>query len=178
MLLVFSVLSSLIVFSEPASGHGAEAVEEVPSGIVQARLAGLPALRSLNAMLLEGVRQGVMLSWQGEQPLVVLGQRGEPMLRFSERGVEANAASATWQRVRDSASKAESAENWQLVSRSRSFGWMDPRLTLQDGQPSAGSEALGQWRIPMQTGDRSVDLAGVFYWRSLPAAMAGLQDRH
>lgn len=178
MLLVFSVLSSLMTFSEPVSGHGAGAVEKVPPGIVQARLEEMPALRSLNAMLLEGVRQGVMLSWHGEQPLVVLGQRGEPMLRFSARGVEANAGSVTWQKLQGQATGLGGHERWQPVSQSRSYGWMDPRLTPANVQLSPSPGALGQWRIPVQTAGERFDVAGAFFWRSLPAAPARVHKRH
>ncbi len=176
LLLVFSLLSSLMTFSEPASGHGAPVVTSLPPGVSQARLLAVPDLPALNAMLLEGVRQGVMLSWHGARPLVVIGQQGEPMLRFSERGVEANAGSATWQRIEGLARQDRDGEDWRPVSGSRSYGWMDPRLSRDQDQPSSLSGSPGQWRIPLRTGGDSFEMAGEFYWRSLPAA--AVHERH
>ncbi|MDX1633272.1 MAG: hypothetical protein R3280_01415 [Marinobacter sp.] len=178
MLLAFTVLSSLATFSEPVAGHGLEVADSIPSGVVQARLGELPALAGLNVMLLEGVRQGLMLSWHESRPLLVLGRGGEPMLRFSEAGVEANTGSATWQALQGAGPGSHGGEHWLPVSRSRSYGWMDPRLSLETAGAVTDTGAPRLWRIPLQTGGRGFELAGEFYWRSLPAAATRVHDHH
>lgn len=177
MLLAFSVLSSLIVFSGPVAGHGADTARNLPPGVTQARLRAVPEIPALNAMLLEGIRQGVMVSWHGPGPLLVLGEYGEPMLKFSEYGVAANSGSATWQRLQGLSPADGGEKHWQPVSRSSSYGWMDPRLTLKSGPRPSGKDPLGQWRIPLQTGNQDFDLKGEFYWRPLPPAAARVHDR-
>jgi hypothetical protein len=72
-----------------------------PGGIPEARITStgaLPATTLVRAMN-GSARNGVFVSWRGEQPLVMYGAADEPLLRFDADGVAVNRHSATWQDI-------------------------------------------------------------------------------
>ena len=89
-----------------------------------------PAAPGIAARVLDG-DQRLELRVEPGRVVVVLGLLGEPFLRFSQAGVEANAASPTASSARViSASAAVSSPGvrWRRVSRGTAFAWHEGRL--------------------------------------------------
>jgi hypothetical protein len=109
-------------------------------------------------------------------PLEVLALGGEPFLRVSAAGVQANLASPTWYAtgtpeggpqppadvLRD---RGRGLPRWVLVSRSSVWSEFDPRLRPATAATSAMRRAakdrvLVTWRIPMRYGGRVLAATG------------------
>lgn len=92
----------------------------------------------------------------------VLGQEREPFLRISRAGVEANAASPTWQAFRHGRVTAgrSGPARWERISTEPRYRWRDPRA----GRPGPG-EALRNWEVPVRIGSRSAAIRGVTEWQ-------------
>ncbi|MEX0604784.1 MAG: hypothetical protein WD623_05795 [Marinobacter sp.] len=169
MLLLFAALNIAVMYSAGALAHGADEIDNVPDGVIMAQLAELPDISGLQVILLDGVPQGIMVSYQGSRELVVSGLDGEPFLRFDSEGVLANTGSATWRVMQSTDNKAAPDEGWLRVSETRSFGWMDPRLSLESA-PHHGSQPqeLERWHINVRIeGENSDRIGGVIYWQPL-----------
>jgi MYXO-CTERM domain-containing protein len=98
-------------------------------------------------------------------PLTVLGQDGEPFLRFGPDGVEANERSSTWLLSGRAATEGtdpgevdldpDADPVWLAVSDGASFGWIDPRLAAPDQLPAGtevpdgGFATLATWQLPL-----------------------------
>lgn len=165
------VLFGLVSLSASAlaGAHGAPEVEGVPEGIVKAHITDRPDIPGFSAMILDAPRPGILVRYQGEQPLTVLGQNGEAFLRFTRTEVAVNTNSPSWQALPNQPAMPETASGsaqgteqvaWMTLSQSGSFGWLDPRLNaLQDTHGKSGAEA---WSIELGTPDGSTDrLAGM-----------------
>lgn len=167
-----SVLTAVLglLFSSVLMAHGPESMDGVPEAVPEARIAEVPDVEGLTAMVLEGAPQGIWLAYSGPDTLTVLDRHGVPMIRFTPDGVQANTASADWPVPRSGASSPSSdTDEWVTVSRSDGFGWMDPRLRAQDHHARDTSRS---WRIPLTLyGGERVDLAGQLKWRNLPAVV-------
>lgn len=147
----------LVAASPLAIGHGAPDISSQPEGLIKIRITSVPDRDAINALILDAPRPGILLSYQGEDPITVLGSNNEPMLRFSRTSVEANSASPTWQALPNV--KATNSvrtnldgvadEHWVTLSNSGSFGWLDPRLAVaaEHREHDSGSG----WSIPIRT---------------------------
>lgn len=73
------ILSCLALLSAPglAGGHGAPEVDEVPEGFVKASITSQPDIQGLRALILDAPRPGIMLRYEGDDRLTVLGTEGE-----------------------------------------------------------------------------------------------------
>ncbi|MGI8460862.1 MAG: HupE/UreJ family protein, partial [Solirubrobacterales bacterium] len=100
-------LTALVFWSPPAAlAHTAQGpppptgpppvVSEVPEpdqDRYRSRVSGIvPPVPGLEARIL-GNQEKLEVTWTGRRPLVVIGTQGEPMLRFSDAGVEINEVS-------------------------------------------------------------------------------------
>lgn len=167
-LLVIVVMNVAVIFSGAAAAHGAEDIEDVPAGMVKAQLTALPDIEGLQVIVLDGAPQGLMMTYRGNQELTLSGRQGEPFLRFKNGEVMANRQSSTWQAAKSGSSNTDGnvGPEWQLVSVSGSYSWMDPRLTSEQvpGDPGQRQELTG-WAIPLTTaGERLQAVAGKLYW--------------
>jgi hypothetical protein len=128
--------------------------------------------------VLPGRVPGLLLENSGPEPMTVFGADGEPFLRFTEHGVEANDASPTWRRqivarggVAPAALGIHSAPRWRRVSGGRRFAWIEFRAWpgsdgLPSGMSSRGAPPRWAWSIPARVGDRSIEFAGLTTWRA------------
>ena len=109
-------------------------------------------------------------------PLEVLAVGGEPFLRISAAGVQANLASPDWYATgtpeggpalppdvaRD---RGRGPARWVLVSRGSSWSEFDPRLhptvVVPPAVRAAGKDAvLAVWKVPLRYGGRPFDVTG------------------
>jgi hypothetical protein len=131
-----------------------------------------PATAGLTARVLDG-DQRLELRVAPPQIVVVLGLLGEPFLRFSPTGVEANLASPTASSTRViRATDAVSADGirWQRVSRRAVFTWHEGRLRpapiVRD--PSSQPRDVAPWSIPLLVDGRPTRLVGTEWYASGP----------
>jgi len=156
----------------PAQGHGPESFEDVPEGMVQAQITGMPDTPGLDVMLLEGEHQGILMAYDGDETLTLFGESGEPFLRFNDQGVEANQHSETWQTIDgdEQGAPRDDETQWRTVADSGRYAWMDPRLT-SDEAPEATDQAqtLGDWHIHMERSDETScqGISGAHHWYPL-----------
>ncbi|MDX1588161.1 MAG: hypothetical protein R3296_04425 [Oleiphilaceae bacterium] len=163
---------ALALFSQGLLAHGPEGVEDVPAGLVKASIAQQPDIDGLQILLLEGPRQGILLSYQGTGSLTVLGSEQEPLLRFSHNGVEANETSPTWQKMQGHSSPSETDAGdprWTPVASSSRYAWMDPRLSAAEAPVSTDKpQTLSQWRMGLNHGGDTQTVSGDLHWHPLP----------
>lgn len=139
-----------------AGAHGAPELDGVPAGIVKAHITERADIAGLSAMILDAPRPGILLRYNGDTPLTVLGLDGEDFLRFTRSEVAVNINSPSWKALPNSTSLADTGElderesdqaAWVTLSQSGNFAWLDPRLdVLKDAhekrEPQAWSIAL------------------------------------
>ncbi|QFS85572.1 MULTISPECIES: hypothetical protein [unclassified Marinobacter] len=127
--------------------HGAVEVDNAPEHIIQASISQSAAIPGLSAVILDAPQPGILVSYRGSNVLTVEDTQGQGLLRFSPEGVMANRSSADWPGLSEARPGMVSSRNkdssWVKVSATPSFGWLDPRLGVEDG------ERL--WRIPVMT---------------------------
>jgi hypothetical protein len=115
--------------------------------------------------------------WSGPAPVTVLGSAGEPFLRFSSVGTEANTASPTWAffaqaqgRPPDGVVDAAGSPRWKLVSASPRLAWLDPRAVYAPGTPTPDVQSrlvptdLIRWSVSIDFAGRRAVVAGVTQW--------------
>jgi hypothetical protein len=130
-----------------------------------ARISGFrPASPGLVAHVLGG-DQVLDLRVPRNRVVVVLGLEGEPFLRFSPAGVEANLASPTAVSSRVIASAdaiVATGVRWRRVDGGHAFAWHESRLrslgTVADS--SSQPRRVADWSIPLIANGRRVMLAG------------------
>lgn len=173
------ILSCLVLLSAPglAGAHGAPEVDEVPEGFVKASITSQPAIQGLNALILDAPRPGIMLRYEGDDRLTVLGTEGEQFLRFTRDAIEVNVASPSWKGLPNAPKLAETEvaqpdhssgqPSWVTLSRSGSFGWLDPRLNeLHAGDHQKGPRA---WSIGIETAEGRTDhISGELTFHPIP----------
>jgi hypothetical protein len=106
--------------------------------------------------------------------LVVLGLLGEPFLRFSPTGVDANLASPTASSARvikASETVSSPGVTWRRVSRGHVLAWHEGRLRpvpiVRD--PSTQARAVANWSIPLVVDGRRTTLVGSEWYASRPS---------
>ncbi len=137
--------------------------------------------------LVPGRAGSFLLQNDSPEPITVLGRDGEPFVRLSPDGVDANLRSATFAevaRLRGGASlalepRADAAPHWERLTSAPRFGWVDPRTVFADGNvPEAvarGSKSVEmlRWAVPVRIGaaenSRVVRVEGVTEWVPFPA---------
>jgi hypothetical protein len=131
-----------------------------------------PAAPALTARVLDG-DQRLELRVASANVVVVLGIEGEPFLRFSPTGVEANLASPTAATARViSASEAvvSSRTRWRRVSRAHVLAWHENRLrpmpVVRNG--STRSRQVATWSIPLVVDGRRTALVGAEWYAAGP----------
>jgi hypothetical protein len=132
-----------------------------------------PAAPGLAARVLGG-DQRLELRVAGGHVVIVLGLLGEPFLRFSPAGVEANLASPT-----ASGAKVIKAGNavstpgvtWRRVSRGHALAWHENRLRPEQNvsDPSAQARKVATWSIPLLVAGRRTSLVGSEWYASGPS---------
>jgi hypothetical protein len=140
----------------------------------QARVGSLrPAARGVDARVLNG-DQRLELRVAPTHVVTVLGLLGEPFLRFSPRGVEANRASPTAGSAgvigaRDAVTS--SRVHWRRISRGHVLTWHENRLRpVPDVRTrSQRPHQVGIWAIPLIVDGRRTTLSGGEWYASGPS---------
>jgi hypothetical protein len=147
----------------------------VPSTDFEARIAGFrPAVPGLHARALDG-DQRLELRVAPDRVVVVLGLLGEPFLRFSRSGVEANLASPTATSmlvVAASDAVTGAGVHWRRVTGGHTFAWHEHRLRPLPIVRNHASEAraVASWSIPLLVDGRPATLTGSEWYASRPRA--------
>jgi hypothetical protein len=140
----------------------------------EARIAGLrPPVDGVQAHVLEGDLK-LQLSVSGGHVVVVLGLLGEPFLRFSAAGVQANAATPTaWNSgvVKSSdAVPVSRSPTWRRVAGGRTFAWHENRLRPRPIVAGGASpRRVAAWTIPLVVDGRHVRLTGWEWYAAGPS---------
>jgi hypothetical protein len=138
-----------------------------------------PALPGLEARVLN-YDDAIELVYDGEQPLVVEGYRGEPYLRFNPDGlVEVNRRSPAAYLNEDRFAKValpdradhRARPSWATVAESGRYDWHDHRIhwmgegTLPPQIDDEGERTkVFGWDIPMASGGRPLEVRGTLTW--------------
>jgi hypothetical protein len=140
----------------------------------QARVGTLvPAVQGIEAR----VRDGDLLLELRVAParvVVVLGLIGEPFLRFSRAGVEANLASPTAGSARVIAAAdavALPGVHWRLIRRGHVLAWHDNRLRpVADVRVRSRSpHMVASWAVPLVVDGRATTLSGTEWYAAAPS---------
>jgi hypothetical protein len=110
----------------------------------------LPADNSWSARIIPDVEPALRLAYRGDQSIIVLDEEGEPMLRFSPKGVEARVASSGWRRLARMPHTADG--EWVTISSQPAYTWPDTRLA---------NEGEDRWYIPLLSGQGSSESNGI-----------------
>ena len=120
----------------------------------------------------------------------MLGRDGEPFVRLSPAGVDANLHSATFAevaRVRGGASlalepQAGAPPHWERITNTPSWGWVDLRTAYAEGDVPESVATGGKrvellrWFVPVRIGAAEeapvVRVEGVTEWKPFPAKPA------
>jgi hypothetical protein len=161
------------------------------TGTLSARLISAPELApGVRISLVPGRVGSFLLQSDAKEPVMVLGRDGEPFVRLSPSGVEANLHSATFAdaaRLRGGASltlepNADAAPRWERLTATPSYGWVDLRTAYPEDQVPEKVAKGGQrvellrWTVPVQIGVGEdapiVRVEGVTEWKPFAAKPA------
>ena len=142
----------------------------------EARPVGLrPPVDGVRAQVLGGDLK-LQLTVSGAHTVVVLGLLGEPFLRFTPAGVQANAASPTaWNDgvvSRSAAVAAGGGPAWRRVAAGPTFAWHENRLRprpLVNG--SATPERVAAWSVPLVVDGRRARVTGYEWYAAGPSLL-------
>lgn len=156
-----SMISGHFEYVPPANGIVEPAVVDVGALKGQALVRAMPG----------SARPGLFLSYRGDATLTLLGEQGEPFLRFSQQGVEANRHSRTWARAAPAGApsfverKDGADTRWATISAGRSYGWIEPRAAFAGTVDEPARPAVvKRWQIPIRLGDTSSRIEGRSHW--------------
>jgi hypothetical protein len=145
----------------------------------EARIGGLqPAVEGVKARALEGDLK-LQLTVSGRHVVVVRGLLGEPFLRFSAAGIQANAASPTaWNSGVVKSSEAvpvSRSPSWRRVTGGHTFAWHENRLRPRPIVAGGKSpKRVARWTIPLVVDGRRVRLTGWEWYAAGPSLRAWL----
>jgi hypothetical protein len=161
-----------------------------PTGTLLARVATpLPPSAGLTLSVVPGgSTPALFATWSGRQTATILGQAGEPFVRFSAVGVEVNLASPTWAfsaRIQGQPSEGVvdpvAPPRWKLVDTAPRLSWLEPRAQYGPGAPPTDVQDrsratdLVSWTIPVVVGSQRLAVRGVTRW--VPNDAAGSPSR-
>jgi hypothetical protein len=161
------------------------------TGTLNARLLSAPELApGVRISLVPGRAGSFLLQSDSPEPVTVLGRDGEPFVRLSPAGVDANLHSATFAevaRLRGGASlalepQAAAPPRWERLTSAPSYGWVDLRTAVAESDvPEAVATGgkrveLLRWVVPVRIGAAEdapvVRVEGVTEWKPFPARPA------
>jgi len=161
------------------------------TGTLSARLLSTSELApGVRIALVPGRVASFLLQSDAREPVTVLGRDGEPFVRLSPAGVEANLHSATFAdaaRLRGGASlalepDADADPHWERLTATPSYGWVDLRTAYPEGDvpekvAKGGKRAeLLRWAVPVRIGAGAaatvVRVEGVTEWKPFAAKPA------
>jgi hypothetical protein len=143
----------------------------------EARVAGTgvrPPAPGVRAQTLGGDLK-LQLTDDGPDVVVVLGLLGEPFLRFSAAGVEANAASPTaWSSgvvAQGDAVRSAHGPAWRRVSSGHTFAWHENRLRPRPVVAGGGTTPtrVAAWSVPLLVDGRRAAVTGWEWYAAGPS---------
>ncbi len=153
---------------------------------VSPTLSALPStLTGVQVQLTETLAPQLLVANPTSKSLIVLGQDGQPFLRLSPQGAEANTRHPDWLKtylpggLPGRRPEVGTTPLWKSVKSSPTWGWFDARL-----QP-ASRKAGETWSIPVLLDGKASEIRGSFqatlqsgYWQAswthLPALPSGV----
>ena len=168
---------------EPAAWHidmrlGSQPV--VVSGRFRARPIAhgywMPAIKTpheiaprVEVAIIPGVVPAITIANGGNEPVTVIGSRGEPFLRIGSDGVFANALSPTWMQSGRAPqttspvalSKDGSAARWTKISPGSRYTWLEWRARCPDDRVE---RTTMKWEIPLLVGSEPIAVLGETRW--------------
>jgi len=174
---IAALLGVIMVTFTPGLAH--ETRVTAPHGSWHATLVSArdPA-RGVHVSLLPGRVPGVLLENSASEPVLILGRSGEPFLRFTNHGVDANVRSPLWRENAIArgqgaviAADAQSPPEWHQVSRVPRFAWLEFRAWPGTDEPASaafhrsGLMPRWAWAIPARIGERSIAFLGLTTWQ-------------
>jgi hypothetical protein len=154
------------------------------TGTLSARLLSTSELApGVRIALVPGRVASFLLQSDSPEPVTVLGRDGEPFVRLSPAGVEANLHSATFAevaRLRGGASlaldpSADAPPRWERLTPTPSYGWVDLRTAYPEenvpAEVAKGAKRveLLRWAVPVRIGAADdapvVRVEGVTEWK-------------
>ena len=175
-----AVLAAMLVAAMPAGAHERHGVSK---GYVSTVAAIQPNVLGLSAFVVGGDDR-LLVRNLGRQVVVILGYEGEPYLRFSPRGVEANLRSpATYlNRARLPRGPApqiadpSAPPRWRRVARTNNYSWHDHRIHWMRAEPPQvvaaaprQSHRIFDWRVPGTADGRRFAVVGFLGYAPPPA---------
>lgn len=166
------------------TGANAAVAHDSHSGGVRPTLSALPpTLAGVQVQLTETLAPQLLVENQTGKTLIILGQDGQPLLRLSPAGSEANTRHPEWLKTYLPGGlpgrKPETGTSplWKMVKKSPNWGWFDTRL-----QP-AGRKAGQTWQIPVVLDGKAAEIKGSFqdsiqagYWQASWTYLPKLPD--
>jgi hypothetical protein len=123
---------------------------------------------SVDVTIIPGVVPAVTVENRGNEPVTVIGAKGEPFLRIGSDGVFANAASPTWMqsgRAPQTASPVSLSNNhtvrWTKVSPGSRYTWLEWRARCADERRE---RTPVHWDIPLLVGRKTIAVKGETRW--------------
>jgi hypothetical protein len=172
--------------------RGRFAAQPKRTGTLSARLLSAPDLApGVRISLVPGRAGSFLLQSDSPEPVTVLGRDGEPFLRLSPAGVEANLHSATFAeaaRLRGGSSlalepQADAPPHWERLTNVPSYGWVDLRTAYPESdvpeKVARGDQRveLLRWTVPVRIGAADdapiARVEGVTEWKPFPKAPPG-----
>jgi len=152
---IIVAIAFLVVPGTAAAHSGA------PTVALDFRLDLSPATRTLSGVrvdLVDGDR-GLRVRVDPKTELTVLGDLGEPFLRFDSSGVWVNRGSPTAAGAKLTPPSTESATSWALRTHGHSVRWHDHRLAPPR---TARTGVAGSWSIPIVLDGQRAAFAGTY----------------
>ncbi|MEO7825357.1 MAG: hypothetical protein ABIR53_08125 [Paraperlucidibaca sp.] len=173
---VFTSLCSLNAWSHSAHGEDRRAsLDALPS-----------ALQGVTVQLVDTLGAQLVVDNKTTKPLVILASDGQPFLRISSIGVDANVRHQTWLDSylpgglphRETVAGEGNTPDWRMVRKASHWGWFDERLKVEQAEGES-------WRIPVRYGDVDTAITGKFVaalanglwqanWQSAPKLPKGI----
>jgi hypothetical protein len=165
---IFIAALALLAGPPPAWAHSGSATAAGASYEVRG-LRFDPPVPGLDARAIGGDQQ-LRLQVSPGVPVTVLGDEGEPFLRFTAAGVDVNLASPTAASARLGARGAQhGAPRWHQLTGEHAVAWHEGRLRPHSlsGTPAA-AELAGNVVIPVDVAGRRVHLVGQSWYAPGP----------
>lgn len=161
---VFS--AAVLIMAEPGMAHQPPGGDAAPEAITRATIVHTGNISAMSAMILDAPQPALMIRYQGDETLIVYDSDNKPFLRFAQSRVEASTRSRHWQTLPQSDSyEADEDRHWVKVSGSGSFGWVDPRLSVNR---EVDRDTVTDWHIPVRQGQEEASaITGRLSWRAL-----------
>ncbi len=170
----------LVVDGRPATLQGAFRYQPLRGGFVPSIT--VPPPSGVQLAVLPGLVPGLFLDNATGDEVLVRGEDGEPFLRVGADAVHANVRSPAWiasARASEGTTPTDVVDataepEWVQVADVPRYGWIDPRLSYPDREPSRAVIAtaepadVAEWTVPIEVAGDAISVEGVITWQPNP----------